>query len=73
MLSTKQYLLAAIETASDDVLEDLRGFLQRRLPSQPNPQRHIALAELQTICQEEYYTFETVDRTDRANPFLKEA
>jgi hypothetical protein len=73
MLSTKQYLLEAIETASDDLLEDLRGFLQRRLPSQPNPQRHTALAELQTICQEEHYAFKTVDRVDRANPFLEEA
>jgi hypothetical protein len=73
MLSTKQYLLDAIEAAPDDLLEDLLGFLQRRLPAKHNPQRHTALTELQKICQEEQYSLEPVDRTDRLNPFLEEA
>jgi hypothetical protein len=32
MSLTKQYLLEAIETAPDEVLEELLGFLRTRLP-----------------------------------------
>jgi hypothetical protein len=70
MLTTKQSLLDAIETAPDDVLEDLLGHLKSRLQSRPNPQRRQVLGELQKICQEEDYCLEIIDRSDRPNPFI---
>jgi hypothetical protein len=65
MLTTRQSLLDAIETAPDDVLEDLLGLLKSRLPHQPNPQRRKSFDELQKICQEENYSLEISDRSDR--------
>jgi hypothetical protein len=72
MSLTKQYLLEAIETAPDEVLEELLGFLRTRLPHRASPNRRVALAELQKICQEENYTLVLPDRQDRVNSFLEE-
>jgi hypothetical protein len=72
MSPTKQHILAAIETAPDDVLEELLGFLQRRLPHPPSAGRAMALAELQDICREENYSLDTAVRADRETPFLEE-
>ncbi len=71
MLTTKQSLLDAIETAPDDVLEDLLGLLKSRLQQHnPNSLRRKSFDELQKICQEENYSLEISDRNDRSNPFV---
>jgi hypothetical protein len=72
MLPAKQSLLEAIETVSEDVLEDLLGFLKSRLSPQLHPQRRKSFTELQKICQEEDYALDTAARADRENPFLEE-
>jgi hypothetical protein len=72
MLTTRQSLLDAIETAPDDVLEDLLGLLNSRLLHHPNSQRRKSFDELQKICQEENYSLEIGDRSDRLNPFVDE-
>ncbi len=74
MLTTKQSLLNAIETAPEDVLGDLLGLLKSRLQQhKPNSLRRKSFDELQKKCQEENYSLKTSDRSDRLNPFVDEA